>query len=176
VTAIQVASAADLKAMSKHEIEVRTRCAQIMDATVANAGNWHYLAHRDLVTPNLGQAEHGIVEADCSKGDLDINFLAGAKDWTKGYGGARPWQGNSVAAFHGCVHIERAHLRVGDSVVWGNEGRIHMAKVRTIGKVTKLWGMGSEAGPSYRTFAQNNLYFKSKFYDGTVTTCLRLPL
>lgn len=176
MSGVRVASAAELASLSKHEVAVRQLCAELMDGTVANAGNWHYLAHRDLVTPNLHQALHGIVEADCSKGDLDINFLAGAKDWTRGYDGAHPWQGNSVAAYHNCVHIDRGKLRVGDSVVWGNEGRIHMAKVRTIGKVTKLWGMGSEAGPDYRTFAENNAYFKSKFYDGAVITCLRLPL
>lgn len=161
------------KAVPKLTAEQRLRAkeAAVMDGTVKNAANWHYLAVRKLSTPNLDQALHGKVESDCSKGCANVDFLAGALD-----PGNDNWQGNSTSMFHASEHITKNQLQVGDNIVLGDEGRLHALKVRKVATDPVCWSMGSEAGPLWENLSASVAYHQARFHDGEVVTYLRLRL
>lgn len=128
---------------------VRTRLAEVMDLTVRNRGNWHYIQQRPSgATVTLEQAEHGTVWTDCSAGYAIVCRLAGAPNPL--HAGAFDGYGNSHSAWEHLPHIKSVGgLQVGDCVIYGDEGSHHIACVREPAGDPLLWSMGSEAGPEY---------------------------
>jgi len=129
---------------------IRTQLAAIMDATVANRGNWHYALFRPCgANVTLYQAEHGVVYADCSAGYQIICRLAGAPNplgQPNGYG-------NTGTCWAHLPHISMSEAQVGDAVLYGEGGSHHVAVVREPGADPLLWSNGRESAPELIRFS-----------------------
>lgn len=127
---------------------VRTRLAELMDATVANRDRWHYAQFRPCgSTVTLDQAEHGTVWADCSAGYAILCRLAGAPNPL--HAGPFDGYGNTSSAWLHLDHITLEEAQLGDVVIYGPNGSHHIAAVREPGLDPLLWTDGSERAPEY---------------------------
>lgn len=147
--------------------DVRGDLAALMDGTVKNEPNWHYLMARPLTFPTRQVALTGKVTSDCSFGCAILCKLAGRPLPTP--------QGNSWSMWEQLVKVSKADVMTGDMIVLGHEGRLHAMMVRKPGGDILCWSHGQERGPLFVPLSAEVSYHASRYSDGGVVTYLRLP-
>ena len=128
---------------------VRKRLHDLMGATVADEiahRTWTYRAVRPMPVPPTWKPGQRVI-GDCSKG---VQFLC---KWAKApdpmhdrYG----VYGNSQTIWAALPQItDRNKLEVGDLVVFGPDGRDHVAMIYQTGADPVLWSFGHEGAPNH---------------------------
>jgi hypothetical protein len=152
--------------------QVRTRMAALMDATVRNAGSWHYAQFRPCgAHVTWEDAVGGTVWADCSAGSAIVCRLAGAPNPL--HAGAFDGYGNTESCYDHLAILPggASAMSVGDPVVYGPAGGTHhMALCRQPGNDPILWSNGWEGAPEFIRYSTEHAR------QGGVATCHRLML